>query len=622
VRKPRAGHRPAAHPETATGGLVIVQIDGLSRPELDRLLDKGRLPVLAGLIEAGRLSLGDWQPLVPPCTPASQAGILHGRNDGIPGFRWFEKEERRLFVANHSGDSAEIERRMSGGKGLLADGGVSIGNLLAGDATYSHLTMATIAAVVDHSRDGEVGSDGHDHGDSDHVSFTFDPRVWATIVIDSIQETLDEIRGARRQRLGDVRPRMRRGWRYAIERVLTNVPLRILSAELVRAEIRAGRRLIYVDFTGYDEIAHHCGPGRPEAWRAAQRIDRSIGRIVHEMDRAPAPYGLVVLSDHGQSLGATYRQRYGRTLGEQVRAMIGEGSYHAPTDGSDYDDGLVRIVHHLLGRRAAAALEGLLAKRPGTNHHRSSRIVDSRGAPLASPADAEAADVVVCATGNLALLYLTTLPGRPDQAAIEKRYPGFIATLIADPGIDVVVVRSDRGQVAIGEHGSSFLDEGRVEGHDPLVTFGPLAEDGLKRIAGFGAGGDLIAIGHFDPETEQIVSFEELIGSHGGLGGPQEQPFFAAPPAWPRLEACPVGATAVHEQLRAWAEALPSLPVAGRVAARTAEGGPAGLEPAASDGRAAEPSPGAPGAGSGPRWASGRSRSRRSRPAGAASTSR
>ena len=217
----------------------MVQIDGLSRPELERLLEMGRMPVLAGLVQAGRLSLGDWQPLVPPCTPASQAGILHGRNDGIPGFRWFEKQEGRLFVANHAGDSAEIERRMSGGKGLLADGGVSIGNLLAGDATYSHLTMATIAAAVDPSDDGEVGSDGHDHGRPDHVSFTFRPRIWATIVIDAIRETLDEIRGARRQRRGNVRPRMRRGWRYAIERVLTNVPLRILTAELVRAEIRA-----------------------------------------------------------------------------------------------------------------------------------------------------------------------------------------------------------------------------------------------------------------------------------------------------------------------------------------------------------------------------------------------
>ena len=115
-------------------GLVIVQMDGVSRDELERLLAAGRLPVLGRLVRDGRLEVGGWQPLLPPCTPASQAGILHGRNDGIPGFRWFEKDARRLMVADHPPDAAEIERRLSDGRGLLAEAGVSIGNLLAGDS--------------------------------------------------------------------------------------------------------------------------------------------------------------------------------------------------------------------------------------------------------------------------------------------------------------------------------------------------------------------------------------------------------------------------------------------------------------------------------------------------------
>ena len=550
---------PGTQDSSRTPGLVIVQVDGLSRPELDRLLDAGRMPVLAKLIRDGRLKVGDWEPLLPPCTPASQAGILHGRNDGIPGFRWFEKETRQLFVANHAKDAAEIERRMSDGHGLLAEGGVSVGNLLAGDAPYSHLTMATIESVAGRSRDGEVGPDGDDRGRTDRIGYPKSPRLWAEIVVDSFGELLDEIRGARRQRLEDVRPRMRRGWRYAMERVLANVPVRILSAEIVRAEIRHGRKLIYVDFTGYDEIAHHCGPGRPEGWRAAERIDRSIGRIVAEMDRAPVPFGLVVLSDHGQSLGATYRQRFGRTIGEQVRVIIGEGSYHGATDHSEFDDGFVRLAHHLLGRRIASAVSGLLQRRPGANHHRASRVVDSRGAPLGSPADTQVADVVVCASGNLGLLYLTSIPGRADQAAIERRYPGLIDKLIADEGIDVVVVGTERGLVAVDETGCNYLDEGRIEGRDPLADHGPLAAEGIRKIASFDAGGDLLLIGQVDPRTREVVSFEELVGSHGGLGGAQEEPFLAAPPDWPRLEETPVGSPAIHRQLRAWVAALPSL---------------------------------------------------------------
>ena len=122
----------------------------------------------------------------------------------------------RSFVANHAKDAAEIERRLSNGGGLLAGAGVSVGYLLAGDAAFSHLTMATI----------EGG--GHAGGPGDGGGYPFDPRSYLRTTFDMIGELVDEIVQARRQRLADVRPRMRRGRQYALERVVTNVPLRIL----------------------------------------------------------------------------------------------------------------------------------------------------------------------------------------------------------------------------------------------------------------------------------------------------------------------------------------------------------------------------------------------------------
>jgi hypothetical protein len=101
-----------------------------------------------------------------------------------------------------------------------------------------------------------------------------------------------------------------------------------------------------------------------------------------------------------------------------------------------------------------------------------------------------------------------------------------------------------------------------------LAAFGPVAAEGLRRLAGFDAAGDLIAIGHVDPGSGTVLSFEELVGSHGGLGGPQERPFVAAPPAWPRLSSSPVGADAVHRQLADWLSALPALLVAGPIDAQ------------------------------------------------------
>ena len=89
--------------------------------------------------------LDPWFALLPPVTPVSQAGILHGNNDDMPGFRWYEKGSKALLVANTPDGASEILRRRSDGRGLLADGGASIGNLVTGDAPHTYLTMATIA---------------------------------------------------------------------------------------------------------------------------------------------------------------------------------------------------------------------------------------------------------------------------------------------------------------------------------------------------------------------------------------------------------------------------------------------------------------------------------------------
>ena len=47
-----------------------------------------------------------------------------------------------MVVANHPADAALIESRLSDGRGLLADGGVSVYNVFSGDAPTSLLTMS------------------------------------------------------------------------------------------------------------------------------------------------------------------------------------------------------------------------------------------------------------------------------------------------------------------------------------------------------------------------------------------------------------------------------------------------------------------------------------------------
>ena len=63
-------------------GVVIVQIDGLSRPVLVNQIRAGRVPTMARWLRSSSHRLAAWECQLPSQTSASQAGILLGSNDG------------------------------------------------------------------------------------------------------------------------------------------------------------------------------------------------------------------------------------------------------------------------------------------------------------------------------------------------------------------------------------------------------------------------------------------------------------------------------------------------------------------------------------------------------------
>ena len=89
----------------------------------------------------------------------------------------------------------------------------------------------------------------------------------------------------------------------------------------------------------------------------------------------------------------------------------------------------------------------------------------------------------------------------------------------------------ERGAVALGADGVHYLDEERVEGEDPLAPFGPNAAAHVRRTDGFPHCPDVLVNASFSPDTEEVSAFEELVGSHGGMGGSQSFPFVLFPSA-------------------------------------------------------------------------------------------
>ena len=543
-------------PRIAGGrGLLVVQIDGLGAPILRNAIRVGLTPRMASWVRSGRYRLVEWDCAPPSQTPSSQAGILHGSNDDIPAFRWYEKDRGRLMVANRPADAAEIERRLSNGKGLLAADGTSVGNLFSGDAARSLFTMSTIGS----GRPADV----------DAFSLYFvDPGAFVRTVVLTISEAIKELLEARRQRALGIEPRVHRGAAFAGMRAVSNVLLRDLNVTFLMHAMGRGTPIMYVDFVDYDELAHHAGPERLESLRSLTGVDQALASLERAAASAPRDYSIVVLSDHGQSQGATFRQRYGSTLDEVIRALMG-GDVTAVTTATQGE-----------GWGPANALLGEIRQRPGIAGRVASTALGSRtvdgAVELGGTAEPrmvteQTADLVVGPSGNLANVYFTAMSGRATLEEIDERHPGLVAGLAAHPGIGFVLVKTAAlGSVAIGRAGVHHLADGRVDGEDPLAPFGPRTADHLRRIDAFAHVGDLLLNSSYDAELDEVAAFEELVGSHGGFGGPQTRPFVLAPTTLPFDDEPLVGAPAVHRQLVRWADALGVGPESGATASASA----------------------------------------------------
>ena len=526
--------REFRHPKEPIPGLLVVQIDGLSLPVLQHAIRAGRVPVLGQLVRSGEATLHPWIAMLPPTTPASQGGILHGNNDGIAGFRWYEKASARLLVANHPEDASEIVRRISDGRGLLAEDGASIGNLVTGDAPRSYLTMATI----------QEGASKHD--ERRMRGFFVTTVNYIRLIVLMVGEVAKELYQAERQRGWAVEPRMHRDLHFAIERAATNIALRTVSTALVIEEMYGGAPTIYVDYTGYDAIAHHCGPERVEAIDALAGIDRAVGSLLKAARYTGRAYRMVVLSDHGQCLGASFQQRYGRTLEAVIAEQLPGTMTVVGTTESVESAGFGRRIAAEFGR--GSGLGPLLARRlPSGLRNAGGRATGGFAAAVAPP------DVVVASSGSLAHVYVTADPGQMTIDAIETRHPGLIKALARHPGIGAVIGRSDDGRAQLIEAtGPIELASAEAAGIARLTDLGPRAAGALQRLAGFPTAGDLILLGAVDRVTGEVTGFEALVGSHGGLGGWQTEPFILCPRSLALDDDPPVGAPALYHQLMVW----------------------------------------------------------------------
>jgi len=511
----RIARRTEGETRTDEPGLIFLEIDGLGLPVLRRAVRDGNAPEMARWLADEGYSLTEWETDLSSQTGASQAGILLGSNDDIPAFRWVEKESGRTMTCSKPADCAEIEHRRATGVGLLKDGGASRGNLLSGEADHMILTVSRI----DEDKRANPGY---------RVFFANGFNVTRLLVL-FFWEVILEWTAALRAKRRDVRPRGHRGGAYPFMRAAMCVIVRDLIVYGVIADMMKGRPVVYATFSSYDEVAHHSGLERADTLEALRKLDQQFGRIARARRYAPRPYEIVVLSDHGQTQGATFKQRNGYALAELVDNSLENGG---ATDMAAGDENAAMVGN---------AVKEATGSRPD----------GEESAPESAAA--------VLASGNLGLIYLLDADRRLTLEEINERHPRLVPALRAHPHIGLLLVRSsEHGALVLGADGMHRLADGHVEGVDPLAAFPPNAARHLLRTDGFTHAPDLLVNSFFDPVLEEGCAFEELISFHGGLGGPQTRPFILHPTQLPVPDEPIVGAASVHALLTGWRDSLQS----------------------------------------------------------------
>jgi len=499
-------------------GVVMLEIDGLSYWHIKKAVEDGYMPTIKKLIDEHGYKISRVDCGIPSSTPACQAGILQGNNVNMPAFRWLDKETNRMISGGPQ--MSEIEPLLSNGRGLL-EGGSSIGNMFSGDADKAILTLSRIKAS---------SKEEQKRRSQDMYLLMRNPYFFMRVLVLFFADVIRELWQYMQQRRKNVQPRLNRLHNgYPFLRAATNIFLRDVGTYFTILEIVRGVPAIYTLWAGYDEVAHHSGPWTRDAMLTLSQFDRTIQHILTAIERdAPRPYEFILLSDHGQSFGATFEQRYEMGILDFVKEQLPQGTNAVSTGGGD--DGTIGVsammrelqnmedsdvtgrVGSAVVKQTQRAMKTNLDQQPGTQ-------------------EVEPAKVTLSYSGNMALLYFDLYPRKITLNELNAAYPGMVDKLVQHEGVGFVVAYEDDGRpVVFGKNGARNLHTGDVVGEDPLEPYGDvgLRSWQLRRIVDFPNAGDLVLNSPLYPDGT-VAAYEELIGSHGGLGGEQTDAFIFHP---------------------------------------------------------------------------------------------
>jgi len=476
-------------------GLLLIQIDGLPRKQLEAAIAAGKMPFLGRLIKRGRYPLHTFYPGLPTTTPAVQAELYYGVRGAVPAFSFLDRDRGEIGVMYSPEWAKSFEEKFQLQSEGLLKGGSCWSNIYTGGASLEESHFCAASSGL-----GDMWRTGKLH----HVLLFFllqlpsALRIIGLLLLETVISIPQALRGVFR---GE-------GFKQELIMVISRIFVGIALREVVtiggKVDVTRGLPIVHLNFLGYDELSHRRGPGSAFAHWSLRGIDRAIKNLASAAHRSTRrDYQVWIFSDHGQ---------------ERTRSFA-----------TEFPGGVERIVADCLElARARDPAWRVRSQRPplAPGFSRGPRAEARRLQAEAANrlTDEERRTFSIAAMGPVGHVYF----GLPMDAARKRSVAGRLVTEGKIPG---VLLKDESGAfIWVHADGETAVPGGvaaRLTTHPEAMR-----EEVARDLATFCANsnaGDLILLG-WCPK-ERPWSFAPERGAHAGPGPDETQGFLLVPPA-------------------------------------------------------------------------------------------
>jgi endonuclease/exonuclease/phosphatase family metal-dependent hydrolase len=481
-------------------GVVLIQIDGLSKRRLERAMEEGRMPFLKSLVDEEGHRLRAMYSGMPSTTPAAQGELFYGVRTAVPGFGFFESSTGSpVRMLEQPAAIRRQEWLEEHGAERLLEGGSAYGNIYDGGAEEAHVCVSTLG------RWAVRGAFSWWQKGALFLLYlpSFLRAVWA-FLFELALTLVDAFRAGFRNR--------------SLPEEMGALPARVGSCVVMREttaigcsiDAERGLPIVQANLIGYDKQAHHRGPDSRVARWTLQGVDRAIKRIARAAEASEVRhYQLWVYSDHGQEAVEPFEVAAGERISLAVRRVaegLGLPERLPESPASDASRGTRRGGEGEAEADRALIEEDTLVK----------VALPSEQDPDASWTDG----LRVVQSGPVAHVYLSE---RLDDETMRR----FACGIVEDGGAPIAVIETSEGVRAFFPGGEAdALGEPRawLGAEHPYAE--AVARD-VKELVEHPDAGAVVLFG-WRPGRESL-SFATEQGAHGGPGAEETTAFLLAP---------------------------------------------------------------------------------------------